>query len=160
MAYKKTDLIYILSTKLGYIPPLRQIGPIVNPLRVNVYTAYKCLVIGVPISQFDPETGLVIKLTTQNLYDDTKFQKLAEEISYEKNGESPRSDEITDNPVKVKSILEEAPAADTPASNTTSDEVNPTTEYTAEQQTAYEDYISQGFSAEEAAELVENTDSN
>lgn len=73
MAYKKTDYIYIQTTKLGYLPPLRQYGPIPNPLRVTVAVADKCLAVGIPIHQFDPDSGKVIRLTKQNLYDDSKF---------------------------------------------------------------------------------------
>lgn len=78
MAYKKTDMIYILSTRMGYIPPLRQYGPIRNPIKITVGVAEQCIAIGVQISQFDPSTGKVLALDRNNLYDERKFEKLSE----------------------------------------------------------------------------------
>lgn len=79
MPYNRNTLIYILTPKVSYIPPLRQNGPITNPLRVPCRVVEKCLQIGVPISEYDPNTKQVIKLTPLNLYDDKKFEQLVKE---------------------------------------------------------------------------------
>lgn len=79
MAYTKNTLIYILTPKASYIPPLRQNGPIVNPLKVPCRVVEQCLQIGVPISEYDEKTQKVVKLTPLNLYDDEKFAEVVKE---------------------------------------------------------------------------------
>lgn len=87
MSYSDTKIIFIMTDKESYIPPLRQIGPIPNPLPVSVLVAAKCIQCGCPISEYDPETGLVVKLTLENLYDDQKFVKAKEEADAINRGE-------------------------------------------------------------------------
>lgn len=81
MPYNKNTLIYVLTPKASYIPPLRQNGPIVNPLRVSCRIVEKCLQIGVPMSEYDPKTKKVVKLDPMNLYDDTKFDEVIKDTT-------------------------------------------------------------------------------
>lgn len=84
--YKKTDLIYVKSAKLGPIPPLRMNGPIFAPIKITVETAERCLATRIPLNQIDPITGIAVQLTMENLYDDTKLEKANEAAKKEREG--------------------------------------------------------------------------
>ena len=87
MAYKKTDLIYVKSAKLGPIPPLRMNGPIFVPMKITVERAERCLATKIPLSQIDPITGIAVPLTMENLYDDTKLEAANENAKREREGQ-------------------------------------------------------------------------
>lgn len=81
--YKPTDSIYIVSNYTGAIPYLRQNGPIVNPIKVTLNVARKCLIGGIRIAQYDPATKKVVALNLQNLMDDKKFENKTEAVKKE-----------------------------------------------------------------------------
>ncbi len=74
--YDKTDEIYILSTRTGYIPQLRMYGPIPYPIKCPLALCMSMIIAGVVIHEYDPKTGLTVELTISNLYDATKFEKV------------------------------------------------------------------------------------
>lgn len=76
MAYTSKTMIYVLSKQTGYLPALRQQGPIVNPLKVTVAVAKRALITQIELYEFDPKSGKAVLLTLKNLMDDTKFDNL------------------------------------------------------------------------------------
>lgn len=81
MAYKKSDEIYIVTTRTGFIPQLNMCGPIPNPIRVPLRLCLSLINSGVKIQQMDPKTRMILPLTLENLYDDQKFEKYKQKNS-------------------------------------------------------------------------------
>ena len=73
--YNKTDQIYIMTKRVGYLHQLRMYGPIINPLKCPISICMSLLISGVELYQYDEKTKDVVALTLENLYDDKKFDK-------------------------------------------------------------------------------------
>lgn len=151
MSYRPYDFIYVVSTTTGYIPAFRQQGPIHSPLKVTVATARKAIISGVILHQFDPISGKVLRLTLQNLMDDTKFDQyrnttksttetasaysMRRSVAVEEETGVEVSSEEASTEASTEEITEET--ADETASKTTEEEAateteHPTTEATTE----------------------------
>ena len=73
--YSKNDYIYIRTNYRGFIGPLMQSGPIVNPLMCKISDVVQLIMGGMSIQQYDPKSKQSIILTMDNVWDDTKFTK-------------------------------------------------------------------------------------
>lgn len=74
MAYKESDDIFIVTQKRGFIPQLKQEGPIVCPIKISVGRCLAMLTSGVPLYQYDPISKITIPLDMNNILDDKKFE--------------------------------------------------------------------------------------
>ena len=120
--YKKTDEIFIVTTKLGYIPQLRTSGPIPNPFKVPVGLCLEMVIAGIQLFQYQVGTGKLVELTIDNIYDADKFEDKVEEVDTEEEVATVEETEVTgvkldDDDVKTDSkeevITKDKSTADT-----------------------------------------------
>lgn len=78
--YKKTDRIFIVSTRTGYIPQLKMYGPIPNPIKVPLNLCLSMITSGIDIYQFEPKSKSIIKLNFDNIFDDKKFDVVPKKV--------------------------------------------------------------------------------
>lgn len=119
--YSKTDYIHIRTNYRGFIPPLMQAGPIVNPLRCKVGDVISLIMGGMQVYQVDPPSGQSVLLTTENVLDDTKFikKRIAKDAGLENvppvidvigipKEKEPSKEEV----VNIPPVVEETPTED------------------------------------------------
>lgn len=111
--YSKNDHIYIRTNYRGFVGPLMQSGPIVNPLMCKISDVIQLIMSGMEIQQYDPKTKQSIILNMDNVWDDAKFSpKTKEETLGIANSVTPKV--ITGTPKIETSVVEEPKTEETP----------------------------------------------
>jgi len=128
--YLKTDEIFIVTTRLGYIPALRTYGPIPHPIRVPLATCLELIVSGITIHQFDPETKNIVELTMENLFDIDKFTVVekTEDVVKPVIEETQVAGVVLESAQEEAPVVEEAIADEGPATDEVEEEEAPVVE--------------------------------
>jgi len=105
--YLKTDLIFVVTNKVGYIPQLRMNGPIPTPVKIDVASCVSILTSGFPLWQFDPISKKVVKLTLSNVLDNNKFKETKVEVKETKVSKPVVTEPVLQVAVKVEEVVVE-----------------------------------------------------
>jgi hypothetical protein len=79
MSYQETDKIRVIIRNRGFIPVINLGGPIIIPMELPISIVSELVTRGVDIHEVSSD-GYLLKLTTENLKDNEKFDKIRKPV--------------------------------------------------------------------------------